>query len=291
MKPGQASRTAEYVALFRAIESARPASSRLFHDEFAHLFLGPRMRRLFRMSQLPILGPAVLRYYDSRAGARSAAVARTCYIDDTLQSALKTGIQQVVILGAGYDCRAYRMAELSTCRVFEVDHPATLSRKRETLSLALGRIPDHVQQVATDFNEESFHGEMIAAGFDPAQRTFVIWEGVTGYLTAAAVDTTLRWIAAAARCGELVFTYLHRNVLERPDAFGDLARIKRILDDSNEPWTFGFDPGELPAYLSARGFDLLEDLGADQFRARYLRDWPGSLRGYAFYRIAHARVR
>lgn len=291
MKHGQASRTAEYVALFRAIESARGERRRLFHDPYAPLFLRPKMRRLLSLVQLPVIGPAIISYSDNKwPGVRSAAVGRTCYIDEKLRAALAAGIDQVVILGAGYDCRAYRIAELSKCHVFEVDHPATLARKRDTLLRALSAIPPHVRQVATDFNDRSFAREMVDAGFDPSRRTFFLWEGVSGYLTAEAVDATLRWIASNAGGGELVFTYLHKALFTDPDSFGDLRHVRAILKDSDEPWVFGIHPIETPSYLAARGFVLLEDLGAREFRARYLRDWPGALHGYEFYRIAHARI-
>jgi methyltransferase (TIGR00027 family) len=290
MKRGQASRTAEYVALFRAIESSRGAR-RLFHDPYAHLFLRPKMRRLLWLTGVPVVGKAILSYSDNTwPGVRSAAVARTCYIDEKLRAALASGIDQCVILGAGYDCRAYRMAELSACRVFEVDHPDTLAHKRDTLLRELSAIPPHVRQVATDFNEQSFAQEMRDAGFDPSRRTFFIWEGVTGYLTAEAVDATLRWIASSAENSELVFTYLHNGLITDPESFGGLRHVRAALKDSNEPWVFGIDPAETPSYLAARGFALLEDLGAREFRVRYLRNWPGALHGYEFYRIAHARV-
>ncbi len=291
MKQGQASRTAAYVALFRAIESSRGDARRLFHDPFAHLFLEPDMQRMWKISRAPFVGNVLLKYSDRKwPGVRSAAVARTCYIDAALRAVLKAGIEQVVILGAGYDCRAYRIAELAQCRVFEVDHPATLARKRDTLLRELPAIPAHVRQVVTDFNERSFAMEMIDAGYDPAHRTFFIWEGVTGYLKAEAVDATLRWIASSARDGELVFTYLHKGLFTNPESFGDLRHVQSVLKNSNEPWVFGIDPAEACGYLAARGLELLEDLGADEFRARYLSGWPGGLRGYAFYRVALARI-
>jgi methyltransferase (TIGR00027 family) len=118
MQSGQASWTAEVMALFRALESARPAADRLFEDPFAPLFLRPSLRSVLRLSQRPAARRLILRFLDSRwPGARSSGVARTRLIDDWLRAALADGAAQVVILGAGFDCRAYRLPEVRRARV------------------------------------------------------------------------------------------------------------------------------------------------------------------------------
>ena len=102
MKEGQASRTAEYMALFRAIESLLPADGRLFEDPFARRFLSPPLAAVATLCRLPGTANLVARYVDRRwAGARSSGVARTRLIDDTIGAALGRGIDQVVILGTG----------------------------------------------------------------------------------------------------------------------------------------------------------------------------------------------
>src|SRR5437879_2500211 len=116
MTPGKASRTAQHMALFRAIESSRPADSRLFHDPFAKLFLEPSFRFVVQLSRLPILRDVAPRTIDFIAdfiapGARSSAIARTRFIDDLVCAALRK-VGQLVILGAGYDSRAYRLPGL-----------------------------------------------------------------------------------------------------------------------------------------------------------------------------------
>jgi methyltransferase (TIGR00027 family) len=110
MKPGEASRTAEFNALFRAIESShRPRSERLFEDPLASGFLF-RLRHVYLLSRLPLIGRMVPSYIDWKwPGVRPAHLGRTCWIDDQLEAAVAEGVNQVVILGAGYDCRAYRL--------------------------------------------------------------------------------------------------------------------------------------------------------------------------------------
>ena len=109
MKDREASRTAEYMALFRALESTLADRRRLLHDPFASGFLTHRLRFLVGLARVPMVGALVRAYIDRHwPGARTSAVARTRFIDDAAESALRMGVAQVVILGAGFDSRAYR---------------------------------------------------------------------------------------------------------------------------------------------------------------------------------------
>ncbi len=137
MKQKQASSTAEYSALFRALESFHPGEDRLFEDKMAIGFLKPSLQVAARLSRIPIIGGFVPWYIDKQwPGARSSCIARTCFIDDALEKELRNGVRQVVILGAGYDCRAYRIHGIELARVQDVDYPSTLIAKRERLQLS-----------------------------------------------------------------------------------------------------------------------------------------------------------
>lgn len=290
MKAGKPSRTAEFMALFRALESSRP-NDRLFEDPFAALFLRPSLRLVVHVSKAPILGSLVSGVMDlAWPGARSSGIARTRLIDDLLGSALEEGVEQVVILGAGFDCRAYRVRGIDRGRVFEVDHPDTLAEKQRRLLWVLSSIPRHVWFVASDFNQQGLERAMVAAGYGLARSTCFIWEGVTNYLTESAIDVAFRWFAAAAPGSHVIFTYVDRRVLTDPAAFEGTKRLLRTMRRVGEPWTFGFDPVEVPAYLAARGLELVGDVGATEYRARYLARRTAGMRGYEFYRVAHARV-
>ena len=291
VKEGQASQTAEYVALFRAIESSLPADRRLFEDRFARQFLGPRLSLLATLCRLPGAADLVSRYIDGRwAGARSSAVARTRLIDDTIAAALARGIDQLVILGAGYDARAYRLPGLSDVDVFEVDHPDTLTKKQAVLRRASLDAPSRVCSVGIDFRSADLDRVMDAAGFSRQARTFILWEGVTNYLTEAAVNTTLRWCARAAAGSQLLFTYVHRAVLDDPGAFAGTEKLFATLKAAGEQWTFGLDPANLASFLDHRGLELEQDIGSAEYRARYLPQVSRIMRGYEFYRIVIARV-
>ncbi len=279
------------MALFRAMESLRSPGKRLFEDPFAHRFLRPSLYLVILLSHVPFLASIIRTLIDfTWAGARSSGIARTRFIDDLLRESLAEGVEQIVILGAGFDSRAYRISGMEQISVFEVDHPATQEIKKRIMSRALPLIPPFVRFVQTDFNDREFEGLMTFRGPDLARRTFFIWEGVTNYLDERAVDSMLRWISRSAPGSRVVFTYVDKRVLEHPEEFTDTERLFRTLQNSGEPWTFGLNPSLIKGYLAERGLQLLEDLGAHEYRGRYFGKKAGRMRGYEFYRVAVAIV-
>ena len=292
MDATRASRTAEFMALFRALETDRPAGVRLFADPLAIGFLRPPLRWVVRCARIPGLGAAVPWVIDRRwPGARTSGVARTRLIDDMLDDALTAGARRVVLLGAGFDCRAYRLPRLRDVDVFEVDHPTTQAAKRDRVRRLVGAIPGRVHLVALDFDHDDVAHALGAAGYERGPRTFFVWEGVTNYLTPHAVDTTLRAVRSAAGPGDrLAFTYVHRGFLEGSLSFPGAVHLLATLRRVGEPWTFGLDPIEVADFLAERGFDLIEDWGAADYRARYMGPEAGTMRGYEFYRAALAEV-
>jgi methyltransferase (TIGR00027 family) len=287
---GRPSRTAEYMALFRALETARRPESRLFDDPWARHFLGRRLCPLAHAARLPCLRRLATAAIDRRwPGARASGVARTRLIDDVVRSALARGVGQVVLLGAGFDSRAYRLDGIERARVFEVDRPATLDAKTRRLRRRLGPLPAHVAFVAVDFDADDVGRALQAAGFRDDLPSLFVWEGVTNYLTEPAVAATLRMVGSTAPGTWILFTYVHRRALA-PDWKGTLT-VAATLRRAGEPWTFGLEPAELRGFLGAHGLMLLEDVGSVEYRRRYLGARGPHLRGYEFYRLALAQVR
>jgi len=291
MERKTASRTAEYMAFYRAMESVRPASKRLFTDRFAIHFLRPELRGAARLCRIPLLAAAIAWYADRRApGARTSAIARTRLIDDIVCQALRDGIRQVVILGAGFDCRIYRLPGISYIAAFEVDHPATIAAKLLHLRTLMEKPPVNAHFVEVDFERQSLAEALRKEGLDSTQRAIFVWEGVTNYLTAEAVDAVLRYVADCARGSRLVFTYVHLGALDGSGRFPDAAKIMSNVVKLGEPWTFGLIPGDLPSYLGARGLGLNSDAGAREYRRAYFGKDAESMNGYDFYHVAVADV-
>jgi methyltransferase (TIGR00027 family) len=195
---------------------------------------------------------------------------RTRYIDDRLGQALGCGVDQVVILGAGFDNRAYRIPRIERAHVFEVDHPATQARKKAVVSRRLGALPTHVTLVPIDFTARTLDEVMPGFGYRREARTFFICEGVTHYLSAGAIDTMFRFVSRSAVGNRMVFTYIHRGMLDGSMTFTGAVDTLATVRRAGEPYTFGFDPADLPRYLAARDLMLIDDVDADVYRERYL---------------------
>ncbi len=243
------SHTAALVALYRGIESARPAGVRLFEDPFAPAFLAARARWALRLARLPVMGAAMpWSLLDGHwAGPRGTVAVRTRYIDDALLDALRGGLAQVVILGAGFDCRAYRLPGIEQVRVFEADHPATQPHKREIVTRRLGAIPPHVTLVPVDLTAQPLDAVMTSAGYRTGARTFFVCEGLTHYLSPEVVDAVFRYAARSAAAGSrLVFTYIQRAMLDGSVRFEGAENTLATVRRAGEPYTFGFDPAEPP---------------------------------------------
>lgn len=277
------SRTAIYMALYRALESLEHSRPPLFRDEWAARFLPPSLGAAVRVARLPALHQVLSWYADRRApGARTSAIGRTRFIDDLVRGGAVRGVKQLVLLGAGFDCRAHRMPELQGCQVFEVDREATQAFKRS-------RVPhsSNVSYVPVDFLKEDAFTKLRAAGWSDREPSLFVWEGVTNYLTREAILDVLSRVGRTAPGTTIVFTYVHQGAIDGTVSFEGADRILRHVRALGEPWTAGFLPSEIAPNLRTCGLTLRQDLGAEEYRSRYLGQ---RMRGYAFYRVAVAEV-
>jgi methyltransferase (TIGR00027 family) len=291
MKPDRASRTAEHNALFRALERTTTEPPPLFDDALAGRFLTWPLSTVNRVASVPRGGRALRNAIDRRwPGVRTSVVARTRLIDDTLGAMPAGQVGQLVILGAGFDSRPYRLGSLRTVPVFEVDYASTQHAKQRAMTRALGALPPNVTFIPSDFNLRQLGPAMEATGYDPAAPTVFLWEGVTNYLTEEAVDATLRWCARSAAGNTLIFTYINSDVLTSPEKYVGADRLHATLAKVDERLTFGMDPDDMGDYLAQRGLDRQWDLGAAEYRRQYFGELASGMVGHEFYRVALARV-
>jgi len=272
----------------RATESYRPEGERIFEDHFGRDFLPP----VWRLLLLPGVRHALIATTEKRGpGALGMLLCRTRYIDDALRNALGEGLDQVVNLGVGLDTRAYRIPGIEQTHVFEVDQPAPLAWKQARLQQVLGTPPPHVAFVPINFNEQKLEDALAAAGFRTGAKTFFIWEGVTQYITAEAVDATFRYVSRAAATGsQIVFTYIHRGIIDGSARSETDESFVSATQRGGMPWIFGLDPAELAEYLAARGLALVDHAGASEYRARYLDPLGRQMSVYTGERMALAQV-
>jgi methyltransferase (TIGR00027 family) len=165
----------------------------------------------------------------------------------------------VLILGAGFDSRAWRLPGMDRVRVFELDHPATQAAKQRVLRRG-GSQPAHVTFVPVVFGSDDPARALPAAGFTAEAPALVLWEGVTNYLDREAVDATFGLLARMLGSGSpVLFTYVDAGMLDGSAVFEGAQTTMRAVRRVGEPLTFGFVPSQLPAYLAARVFELLSD--------------------------------
>lgn len=268
---GRPSLTAEAVTIARALEHLKPEGDRIVDDPWAHLFLSAPARgalaawsRSLSARLLRRLGPSGTTYVPLRHR----------FIDDHLSTALDSGTAQVVLLGAGYDMRAYRFADRLDGRpVFEVDLAPISRAKAATIERHADELPrPNVVRVEIDFETQSLDEVLAAAGFASGATTFFTWEGVPMYLTRAAVAATLAGVHDLGGPG----SRLAHDMWFLVDDPGMLGTARRILPTAlsliGEAVTFAVHPEDYEALLARHGFRMVDCALASELQARYAPD-------------------
>lgn len=214
-------------------------------------------------------------------------IIRTRFIEERLEQAIRDGASQLVVLGAGFDTRAYRLIELlKAARVFEVDQPSTQEYKKRRVREAGIEVPPNLTYVAVDFRHDKLGDVLAAAGYDSSQKTFFIWEGVTMYLPEAAVEETLRWVARQAPGSTIVFDFVGAMIVKFM-ATADLSKFPEAAQKAferlrkltaGEPWVFGLPDTNEREFLAKLGLELrkLLPVGGEESMQRYLTRSDGA---------------
>jgi methyltransferase (TIGR00027 family) len=163
---------------------------------------------------------------------------RTRFLDDLVQA---TKAPQVVILGAGLDTRAARLARPGV-RFFEVDHPRTQAIKQARLGELQGYPMDAATFVGCDFETQAPIGQLEAHGFEKTQPAMVLWEGVVPYLTEEAVRATLTGLSEGLHPDSvIVFDTISKVVAHNQSRREQDQELSRLVDEVGEPFRFGLD--------------------------------------------------
>jgi methyltransferase (TIGR00027 family) len=222
-----ASRTAIMVAAFRGRASAREAA--ICHDPWALALAG---------DEGSALADAFARHFPA---FELWMAVRTAYLDAHVEHWTAQGFAQIVVMGAGLDTRAARLARPGV-RFFELDHPASQHDKLARLAALDGYPIDAATYVPCDFETDDFIDRLVAHGFDRDVPAFISWEGVVPYLTEPAIRATLRRVADACEARTvLVFDYIMRRIVERDRVSADDERNMQLLVELGEPARFGIN--------------------------------------------------
>lgn len=281
--------TAECVAWLRAVGARESDKTLRNPDHLAHDLLHPQIRAL---SHVPGGWRMARRIWEIYApGYYEYEIARTKYIDGVLLGEVAAGIDQLVLIGSGYDSRVYRFEDrLAGLRVFELDRSAMLERKRRRVAKR-GYRDVGAAQVALDLNLETPLSAVKRHGYDAGARTLFVCSGVTMYLDPEAVDRLLAFVAEEAGEGSSIcFDHLFAGALAEPTSYYGARWMVRGVKRIGEPYRFAIDPPDLPALLEPHGLSVLSDAGPAELERAYVRRSDGSLRGRVcgYLALAHA---
>lgn len=276
---GRPSATAQGAAMLRAAHQVLD-EPRIFADPLAVKVIGGQA-----MAALA-LDPQ--RYGRSRS-LRAYVALRSRYAEDRLAEAVRRGVGQYVVLGAGLDTFAYRNP-YPGLDVFEVDHPATQAWKRERLKEAGIAAPATLTFAPVDFEVQTLADGLRRAGLRAHEPVFFSLLGVAVYITRPALMGTLRFVASRPPGSEIVFSYsVPAEMLTDAQKQAREASAKRVAA-IGEPWISYYDPEALAAEVKALGFGLVQDLNPAQANERYFQARADGLRVTGSARLMAARV-
>jgi methyltransferase (TIGR00027 family) len=257
-------------------------------DRLARHFLGRKYRFLFGISVQAVLRRALEFIVP---GSYGFTITRTRHFDEILLSESRTGVEQVVLLGAGYDSRAFRFRDaLRAVKVFEIDHPGTQARKLCMLARSKESIPANVTYIPVDFNRQSLREALFDHGFSARRKTLFMWEGVSYYLPRPVVASVLDFVSGCAAGSSIVFDYALAAYVNGETSTPGGRQVARWLKKVREPFVFGLDPAETREFLAARDLHVTSDLGPEDLAQAYLKSSDGGSVGSTFghIRMVHA---
>ncbi len=264
---GPGSKTAAGIAMHRALESMKPEGERICYDQYATHFVNPKALEPFLDPQR---AKAMHGHYGRLfPGLGNSIRARVRYFDDFVKTSLDEGMEQLVILGAGYDTRAYRIVGLNgKVSVFEVDHPATQIVKQEKIKKIFGNLPGHVVYVPVDLGTEDFGQKLLETGYDRSKKTIFLMEGLLYYLPQSAVDRILFFIVKnSVKGSSIIFDYYPDSVINGTCEVG--RNIRDFTTQVGEPLLFGIKEGTVEAFLAERGFSKIGNVTSEDYKRDY----------------------
>ncbi len=280
MRKRARSKNAEAVAAIRAVHQ-KYDSPLILDDPLAYQLTSPAWRTVIRA---PLLRSLVFkRFLRVLRPVHGQILARARFAEDQLKLAVRGGVQQYVILGAGLDSFAFRRPPWAKeVRVYELDHPATQMAKRRRLQELGLPIREKLELLPIDFESQSPQDVLTGSGFNPRERSFFSWLGVLVYLTPEAITDTLSSIASVAAPGsELVLDYMLPDVIVDPSELKTMEFVRRMNERRGEPYLTYYEPSSLAEEMSRIGLEVIEDVSPSAQSARYFTGRTDDLKPWA----------
>ena len=284
--------TAQGVAKQRLIETIAGPDKRVINDPYADSFV-------IGSGFMKLMGHKLNAWLSEKLapGFHEHLIARTKFIDELIEKSAINGIEQYVILGAGYDSRAHRLELPSSLKIFEVDQPEVSDNKLAKLPKELPN-SENVTYVNIDFSYQSLTEQLIGAGFDQKKSTIFTLEGVSQYITKEAVSSTIKELASLTRDTNSIFfmSYVDELLDKNPEAcFGEgypnpakkASLIKGLSAKVGEPWISFYNGAEIEDLLSQNGYSIEENVTLEDLNSLYFSPVGRTLNENQIFKLEH----
>ena len=285
--------TAQGVAKQRLIETIAGPDKRVINDPYADNFMmGAGLMKLMGHKLNVWLAKKLA------PGFHEHIISRTRFIDDLIEKSAIEGVEQYVILGAGYDSRAHRLELPSSLKIFEVDQLEVQDRKRSKLPKELPNL-ENVTYVSVDFAHQSLTERLLNAGFDRTKSTVFTLEGVTQYISKEAFNSTMKEMSRLCQKTSSIFALSFVNELlnKNPeDCFGrgylnpekKANLIKKLsAKAAGEPWISFYSTEEIEGLLSENGYSIKENVTLEDLNSLYFGPVGRTLSENEIFKLEH----
>lgn len=287
--------TAQGVAKQRFIESLAGSNKRVVFDPYAQYFVSGA-------ALIKLIGFKFNHWITKKMapGFHEHLIARTRFIDDLIEFEASKGMQQYVILGAGYDLRAHRLQLPKDLIIFEVDQKEVQNRKRQKLPKAIPNLCK-VNYVSLDFNHQSLQQQLLEAGFNPNKSTVFTLEGVSQYITKPALHSTIDQVSRLTHDSRTVLymSYVDLALKTKPTScFGKGYRhaksisktIMNLSERAGEPWISLYSSQELYTLLTKHEFTVVQNKVLKDLNSKYFKPVGRELPENELFNLEHSIV-
>ena len=284
--------TAQGVAKQRLIETIAGPEKSVINDPYADKFV-------IGSGVIKLMGHRLNVWLSSKLapGFHEHLISRTRFIDDLIEKSAKEGIEQYVILGAGYDSRANRLNLTPSLKIFEVDQPEVSDIKLSKLPKDLPNL-ENITYVNVDFSYQSLSEQLLAAGFDQTKSTIITLEGVSQYITKEAVSSTIRELSLITKDAKSIFFLSYVDELLNKDPAACFGKgypnpskkanlIQTLSAKVGEPWISFYRDEEIESILAENGYSMKENVTLEDLNSLYFSPVGRALPENQIFKLEH----
>jgi methyltransferase (TIGR00027 family) len=284
--------TAQGVAKQRLIETIAGPEKSVINDPYADKFV-------IGSGVIKLMGHRLNVWLSSKLapGFHEHLISRTRFIDDLIEKSAKEGIEQYVILGAGYDSRANRLNLPPSLKIFEVDQPEVSDIKLSKLPKDLPNL-ENITYVNVDFSYQSLSEQLLTAGFDQTKSTIFTLEGVSQYITKEAVSSTIQELSSITKDARSIFFMSYVDELLNKDPAACFGKgypnpskkanlIQNLSAKVGEPWISFYRAEEVESILEENGYSMKENVTLEDLNSLYFLPVGRALPENQIFKLEH----